>query len=62
MQTGITGALVSPTFPAGWTAGGLPAGLQVIGRHLGDPLVLKASACFERARPWQGRRPPVLDS
>ena len=45
--------------PAGWSAGGLPAGLQIVGRHLADATVLKAAAAFEQARPWARRRPPV---
>ncbi len=48
------------SIPAGFTADGLPIGLQIIGRHLDDELVLKASACFEKARPWAHRKPPVL--
>ncbi|MFC0241798.1 amidase [Rhodopseudomonas telluris] len=50
------------TVPAGFTEDGLPVGMQIIGRHLDDALVLKASAAFERARPWTQRRPPVLDA
>ena len=46
--------------PAGWSAGGLPAGLQIVGRHLADATVLKAAAAFEQARPWAQRRPPVM--
>ena len=47
--------------PAGWTEGGLPVGLQIVGRHLDDPLVMRAAAAFERARPWADRWPPLLD-
>ncbi|MCD1645324.1 amidase [Aurantimonas coralicida] len=41
------------SIPAGFTPSGLPVGLQIIGRHLDDALVLKASAAFESARPWK---------
>ena len=44
--------------PAGWTAGGLPVGLQIIGRRLEDALVLRAAATLEALRPWAERRPP----
>jgi aspartyl-tRNA(Asn)/glutamyl-tRNA(Gln) amidotransferase subunit A len=42
----------SASIPAGLTPGGLPVGLQIIGRHLADSTVLQASALFEAARPW----------
>ncbi len=48
------------SIPAGFTEGGLPVGLQIIGRHLDDPTVLRASACFEAARPWDSVKPPIL--
>ena len=35
--------------------------MQIVGRHLDDALVLKASAAFEEARPWNDRRPRLLD-
>ncbi|MEQ9812726.1 MAG: amidase [Azospirillaceae bacterium] len=55
------------TVPAGWTEGGdfgpgLPVGLQIAGRHLGDETVLRAAAAFEAARPWADRWPALLDS
>lgn len=49
------------TVPAGFTSEGLPVGLQIIGRHLDDPLVLRASRCFEQARPWGNRWPELVD-
>ena len=45
--------------PAGFTATGLPVGLQIVGRRFADAAVLKASAAFERLRPWAQHRPPV---
>jgi aspartyl-tRNA(Asn)/glutamyl-tRNA(Gln) amidotransferase subunit A len=49
------------SIPAGWTSDGLPVGLQIIGRHLADATVLRASACFEKAAPWAGRWPVLVD-
>jgi Asp-tRNA(Asn)/Glu-tRNA(Gln) amidotransferase A subunit family amidase len=43
--------------PAGWTASGLPVGLQIVGRRLEDALVLRAAATLEALRPWAARRP-----
>jgi aspartyl-tRNA(Asn)/glutamyl-tRNA(Gln) amidotransferase subunit A len=45
--------------PCGFTKDGLPIGLQIVGRRFADTLVLRASAAFERARPWRQHRPPV---
>jgi aspartyl-tRNA(Asn)/glutamyl-tRNA(Gln) amidotransferase subunit A len=49
------------TVPAGFTDDGLPVGLQIVGGHLADGLVLRAAAAFEAARPWAQRRPPLDD-
>jgi aspartyl-tRNA(Asn)/glutamyl-tRNA(Gln) amidotransferase subunit A len=47
------------TVPAGWTAAGLPVGLQIIGPRFADSLVLRAAAAFEAVQPWADRRPPL---
>lgn len=44
--------------PAGFTSAALPVGLQIVGRHLADASVLRASAAFEQAAPWADRWPP----
>jgi aspartyl-tRNA(Asn)/glutamyl-tRNA(Gln) amidotransferase subunit A len=46
--------------PAGFTAAGLPVGIQIVGRRFADRAVLAASAAFEAAQPWAARRPPEV--
>jgi len=50
------------SIPAGWTADGLPVGMQLIGRHLDDATVLRASAAFEATAPWAQRWPDIVTS
>ena len=38
-------------------SGGLPLGLQIVGRRFEDDLVLRAAAAWERAQPWEA--PPL---
>lgn len=47
------------SIPCGFTAEGLPVGLQIVGPRFDDLGVLQASAFFERLRPWADRRPPM---
>ena len=47
--------------PCGLTAGGLPAGLQLIGDWNRDEKLLEIAACYEAASDWDGRRPPTVD-
>ena len=46
--------------PAGFTKGGLPVGLQVIGRHLDDAMVMRASAAYEKVAPWKDIWPQIV--
>jgi aspartyl-tRNA(Asn)/glutamyl-tRNA(Gln) amidotransferase subunit A len=46
--------------PCGLTREGVPVGLQIVGRRHDDVGVLRASAAFERARPWRDTRPPLF--
>ena len=45
------------SLPCGWTADGLPVGLQMVGPRFADQQVLSAAATFERLLPWAHRRP-----
>ena len=45
--------------PCGWSADGLPVGLQIVGRPFEEATILRAAAAFEAAQPWQQRRPPL---
>lgn len=38
--------------PCGFTAGGSPVGLQIVGRYRDDLTVLRAAAAFEEMAPW----------
>ncbi|MFD0684650.1 amidase [Actinomadura fibrosa] len=47
------------SLPCGFTADGLPIGLQVVGARHADALVMRACRAFEEARPWTHRRPTL---
>ena len=47
------------SIPCGFTAAGLPVGVQVVGRRFDDLGVLAAAASFEQAQPWADRRPAL---
>lgn len=50
------------TVPAGFSKDGLPVGLQIVGRHLDDPTVMRAATAFEMAQPWRDKWPSLLAS
>ena len=45
--------------PLAMSSGGLPIGVQFVGRQSEDALVLALAAQLERAAPWKGRRAPI---
>ncbi|MCC7196403.1 MAG: hypothetical protein IT356_12690 [Gemmatimonadaceae bacterium] len=46
--------------PAGFSSGGLPVGLQIVGRHRADWSVLQLAHAFESSTPHARRRPPSV--
>ena len=55
------GGQPAASVPCGFTADGLPVGLQIVGPKGAEIRVLEASAAYEAAHPWAGRR-PLLDA
>jgi aspartyl-tRNA(Asn)/glutamyl-tRNA(Gln) amidotransferase subunit A len=45
--------------PCGFSAEGLPIGLQLVGRAWEEATVLRAAHAYEAATPWSQRRPPL---
>ncbi len=54
----VTG-LPALSVPCGFTRGGLPVGLQLVGASGGDGVVLRVGAAYERATGWTSRRPVI---
>ncbi len=48
--------------PCGFSSEGLPVGLQVMGHHLDESMVLRVAWAYEKATPWHERFPPDLDA
>ena len=45
--------------PCGFSASGLPIGLQLAGRAFDEATVLRAAHAYEQATQWRNRRPPI---
>jgi len=43
----------------GYTDGGLPLSMQVVGKPFDDALVMRAAHAYERATPWRERQPAL---
>ncbi|MBF2097725.1 MAG: Asp-tRNA(Asn)/Glu-tRNA(Gln) amidotransferase subunit GatA [Gloeomargaritaceae cyanobacterium C42_A2020_066] len=48
------------SLPCGFTADGLPVGLQIIGRPLAEADILQVAYAYEQTTPWHHRQPPDL--
>jgi aspartyl-tRNA(Asn)/glutamyl-tRNA(Gln) amidotransferase subunit A len=47
--------------PCGFTAGGQPVGLQIIGRPMDEATVLRLAHTYEQAHAWHTMHPPIAD-
>ncbi|HZW30449.1 MAG TPA: amidase family protein, partial [Isosphaeraceae bacterium] len=45
--------------PCGFTRGGLPIGLQLVGRPFEEAALFRAAAAYESATNWHSRTPPI---
>ena len=48
--------------PAGFTEGGLPVGIQIVGRHRDDFGILQLAHAFEQKTRFAQRKPPICNS
>ncbi len=54
----VTGA-PAISVPCGFSAQGLPIGLQIAAPHFEEPLLLQVAHAYEQAAGWHTRKPPV---
>ena len=45
--------------PSGFNAVGLPLGLQILGKALDEPTVLRVAYTYQQHAGWYKRRPPI---
>ena len=45
--------------PCGFSSGGLPIGLQIVGPHWGEAMIFQLALSYERATGWYKRRPEL---
>jgi amidase len=48
------------SLPLHWNDGGLPIGVQFVGRFGAEETLLALAGPLERAAPWADRRPPAI--
>jgi aspartyl-tRNA(Asn)/glutamyl-tRNA(Gln) amidotransferase subunit A len=47
------------SIPCGFTAAGLPIGLQLVADHFGEPTLLRLGHSYQRVTDWHTRMPPL---
>jgi len=50
------------SLPCGFSRDGLPLSLQLVGKHLAEPLLVQVGHAYEQATDWHRRRAPVDDA
>jgi aspartyl-tRNA(Asn)/glutamyl-tRNA(Gln) amidotransferase subunit A len=55
----VTG-LPALTIPCGFSATGLPIGMQLLGRPFAEPTLYRLARSYERNHTWADRKPPLL--
>ena len=54
-----TTGLPAISLPLAWSEDELPIGMQFAGRFADEAMLIRLAAQLEKARPWEGKRPPV---
>jgi aspartyl-tRNA(Asn)/glutamyl-tRNA(Gln) amidotransferase subunit A len=57
-QFNLTGS-PAVSVPCGFTADGLPIGMQLIGPHFSDARLLRVAQAYQDATLWRLRQPPI---
>jgi aspartyl-tRNA(Asn)/glutamyl-tRNA(Gln) amidotransferase subunit A len=47
------------SLPCGFSSAGLPIGLQLVGRHLDEPTILRIGHAYQQATAWHRQRPTM---
>jgi aspartyl-tRNA(Asn)/glutamyl-tRNA(Gln) amidotransferase subunit A len=45
--------------PCGFSRAGLPIGLQILGKHFDEAVILRVARAFEREHDFASRAPPL---